>query len=221
MKRFTKIISTLLCIVIVVSTPMQALAATSKYISDLHISVADTPEKAKAELTEMGYTVFEGDLNAGAGKSPTLDNKKYVYLGYKTTSNSKEAITDVSVMNMNGSYSMGKYQKALSEKAEHIDALLRDFLKITKEFQANYQLKNKTALLAYQLLNQFKEDDSGMLLGDFLMPLSYNNYNFFDNLHIHLLIQKTLVSLVLQKHIYYLFLLILLVMLYSLFLHIN
>lgn len=169
MKRFTKIISTLLCIVIVVSTPMQALAATNKYISDLRISVADTPEEAKAELTEMGYTVFEGDLNDGAGKSPTLDNKKYVYLGYKTTSNSKEAITDVSVMDMNGSYSMGKYQKALSEKAEHIDALLRDFLKITKEFQANYQSEKKTALLAYQLLNQFKEDDSGMLLGDFLI----------------------------------------------------
>lgn len=169
MKRFTKIISTLLCIVIVVSTPMQALAATNKYISDLRISVADTSEEAKAELTEMGYTVFEGDLNAGAGKSPTLDNKKHVYLGYKTTSNSKEAITDVSVMNMNGSYSMGKYQKALLEKAEHIDALLRDFLKITKEFQANYQSEKKTALLAYQLLNQFKEDDSGMLLGDFLI----------------------------------------------------
>ena len=119
MKLFTKIVGILLSLLILVSAPMQVLAATPEYVSDLRISVADTEEKAKAQLCEMGYTVFDGDLNAGAGKTSTLSNKKYVYLGYKTTSDSKEAITDISVMNMNGSYSMGEYENALSNKADY------------------------------------------------------------------------------------------------------
>lgn len=169
MKRFTKIIGILISLLMVISTPMQVLAATPEYVSDLRISVAATEEEAKAKLSEIGYTIFDGDLNAGAGKNSDLCNKKYVYLGYKTTTDYREAITDVSVMNMNGSYYMGKYQEALANKAEHVDILLKDFVKITQEFQANYEMGKKTALFAYQLLNQFKEDDSGLLLGDFLI----------------------------------------------------
>ena len=175
MKLFTKIVGILLSLLILVSAPMQVLAATPEYVSDLRISVADTEEKAKAQLCEMGYTVFDGDLNAGAGKTSTLSNKKYVYLGYKTTSDSKEAITDISVMNMNGSYSMGEYENALSNKADYIDDLLKDFVKITKEFQANYKNGKKTAWFAYQLLNQFKEDDSELCMGDFLVTYAQDD----------------------------------------------
>ena len=70
--RFTKIIGILISLLMVISTPMQVLAATPEYVSDLRISVAATEEEAKAKLSEIGYTIFDGDLNAGAGKNSDL-----------------------------------------------------------------------------------------------------------------------------------------------------
>ncbi|MBQ6066247.1 MAG: hypothetical protein IJK89_05440 [Clostridia bacterium] len=59
------------------------------YIKDLMVSGSDNQKYAKECLTKKGYTVIDHDLNAGAGG-------KFIYLGYKTTTNINDAVTDIS-----------------------------------------------------------------------------------------------------------------------------
>ncbi|MBR2402676.1 MAG: hypothetical protein IKB01_07910, partial [Lachnospiraceae bacterium] len=103
MKCLRKITSLILVAVTLFIHPLQVLAANnSKYIKEVRVSYGETEEEAKSWLKQNGYTVLEQNLNAGTGKN-------CVYLGYKTTTNVKEAITDISIMDMKGGYSFGAY----------------------------------------------------------------------------------------------------------------
>src|SRR5574344_1266588 len=102
------IIVTILC----VSNPLQSLitegntitsAAQSVYLKEIRISTADSAEEAKRWLTNNGYLILDQDLNAGTGED------EYVYLGYKTTTDVSEAITDISMLNMNGGFKTINY----------------------------------------------------------------------------------------------------------------
>ena len=59
-----------------------------QYIKDLLVSGSNSQSYAKECLTKKGYTVLDRDLNEGAGGM-------FIYLGYKTTTNINEAITDI------------------------------------------------------------------------------------------------------------------------------
>ena len=96
----------------VITQPDTARAAESgKYISEVRIGQGETEDEAKKELEEGGYTILKddageyADLNEDAGSKSIAKegaNDKIVYLGYKTTSDPEDAITDLAVMNMNG-----------------------------------------------------------------------------------------------------------------------
>lgn len=65
-----------------------------QYVKEMRISWDKKDDnKAKKRLTDNGYQVVPQDLNAGTGEGCS-------YLGYKTTTNEKEAITDISMMAM-------------------------------------------------------------------------------------------------------------------------
>ena len=94
-----------------ISEPATAMAAGDdkggKYISEIRIGQGETEDEAKKELEEGGYTILKddagnyADLNEGAGSKSALKkgaNDKIIYLGYKTTSDPNDAITDISVM---------------------------------------------------------------------------------------------------------------------------
>ena len=82
-----------------------------QYISEVYLSYGNTPEEAKAWLLSNGYNVLNQDLNEGAESAQwasTLllaSDKRSVYLGFKTTTEKDEAITDMRAMNMNGDFS--------------------------------------------------------------------------------------------------------------------
>lgn len=69
------------------------------YLAELRISVAPTFEEAAALLKQAGYTILEQDLNEGTG-----DGTLSVCLGYKTTTDPTEALTNISMLSMNGVY---------------------------------------------------------------------------------------------------------------------
>lgn len=162
MKCLRKITSLILVAVTLFIHPLQVLAANnSKYIKEVRVSYGETEEEAKSWLKQNGYTVLEQNLNAGTGK-------KCVYLGYKTTTNVKEAITDISIMDMKGGYSFGAYEAMLKEREQEIKATIDYFKIIIKEFVDNYNVKKTAAVTAYDLLNVFVEDDSKLPLGAFL-----------------------------------------------------
>lgn len=62
-----------------------------EYISDLYISVNKNKEKAKQVLLDKGYSLLYTDLNQG------VKGSDFVYLGYKTSYNYKDAIQDLKI----------------------------------------------------------------------------------------------------------------------------
>ena len=164
MKKTTKILSILMALLmLVMALPITAFAAKQEtYIKEIRISTASTADAAKKWLTDNGYTVVDTDLNQKTGKD-------YVYIGYKTTTNPDEAITDISLMQMDGGYSFSEYEALLEQKTQQINNMLDAINACLTEARANLAAGKKNARGAREVLNFFTEDDSGMLLGDFLL----------------------------------------------------
>ena len=164
MKKSVRIISLVLTVLMVFAAlPLSAFAAKKEtYLKELRISTASTAEEAKKFLTDNGYTVVDADLNRKTGKD-------YVYMGYKTTQNPDEAITDLSLMQMDGGYSFAEYEALLEQKSQEINDTLDSLEVSIREARENYLAGKLEATSAVKILNKFVEDDSGMLLGDFLL----------------------------------------------------
>ena len=164
MRKSTKIICLILTVLMLVTAlPITSFAAKQEtYIKEIRISTAATADAAKKFLTDNGYTVVDTDLNQKTGKD-------CVYIGYKTTTNPDEAITDISLMQMDGGYSFSEYEALLEQKMQEINNMLDSLSACLAEARANLAAGMKNAQGAREVLNFFTEDDSGMLLGDFLL----------------------------------------------------
>ena len=160
------------------------------YISDIRIgnayySASDGPteDQVVAELQRDGYTVLrdgEGyaDLNAGAD-APSIKegpNKKKVFLGYKTTTDPDDAITDLAVMNMNGGYSVEEYKVLMQKQMDsQIKPFMDRFIDTLEEYRENYKKAEDTpnhirADKMRRYLNCFTDDDTGgKPIGDLLL----------------------------------------------------
>lgn len=169
MKISVKLISLILSLVMVfLALPVTAFAAEkTEYIKELRLSTAPTEEEAKQWLVDNGYVVLSTNLNKDTKKDP-------VFLGYKITYDAKEAITDMAVMQMDGGYSFSEYAAALEEQQGDVEEMLTAFVVAIEEYAANYNAGKKNAIAAHDMMNRFVEDDSGMLLGDFLISYSNN-----------------------------------------------
>ena len=107
MKRFLmKALTLLLAFLMAFQSPAQVFADNQKtYISEVKVAMGGS---AESDLTNEGFTILRDqngspiDLNQGAGGGKYSHGDKKVLLGYKTTTNIKEAITDLAVMNMEG-----------------------------------------------------------------------------------------------------------------------
>ncbi len=191
MKKMIKTItSVLLCLTILVIYPSQLVASAAdydgkKYISDVKIGMGVTDLDAFKDLLEEGYTILKDDqgeyfdLNKDAGSKSILKggpNQKIVYLGYKTTDNAKDAITDLAVMNMDGGYSYEDYEKLMQT---HMDTQIKPFvdrfISTLNEYRENLQKPKdsanyKRANYYRNLLNKLTDDDTGNKpLGDLLV----------------------------------------------------
>lgn len=62
------------------------------YISKLSLSVESSETAAKAALTKSGYNIFDINLTPSAASA-----KKYTYVGFTTTTNPNDAVTDIRV----------------------------------------------------------------------------------------------------------------------------
>ena len=164
MTRSTKLISLILAVImLVMALPITAFAAKGEtYIKEIRMSAALKAADAKKFLTDNGYTVIDVDVNQRSGG-------ECVYIGYKTTTNPDEAITDIALMQMDGGYSFSEYEALLEQKQNEIGNMLDSLSGALAEARANLAAGMKNAQGARDILNFFKEDDSGMLLGDFLL----------------------------------------------------
>ena len=170
MKRIFIVFTTVILAVLLGTLhPVQVLAASSPdYISEVKIGMGKTAEEAKAALE--GYTILDVDLNRKAGGGLGSKGEKAVYLGYKTTKNKSEAITDLALMNMKGGYSIEDYDYLMETQMKaQIIPLVNSFLTTVKEYRQNYNAGSKRAVYIHDILNKFIDDDTGSGLGELLL----------------------------------------------------
>ena len=133
-----------------------------QYISDIRIFQSNDRENALKICREKGYTPVVSDLNSGGGG-------EFVYLGYKTTENRDEAITDLSVLQMGNGYEIRSYEEILEYQLPRFELLAQETYSIIPEFRANLAKHSPAAEMALKVLNYYYYDDEDMLLGDFLL----------------------------------------------------
>ena len=196
----------LLCISLLIM-PVQVAAAPQDenktvYISEVKVGMGETSEEASKELLAEGYTILKEsdgsyvDVNYEAGTKSGLKSgvtQRIVYIGYKTTTNPKEAITDLAVMNMNGGYSIQDYKTLMANHLEgEIKPFVNRFIAALKEYRENYNkpadsLAHIRADYYRQMLNKLTDDDTGgKPLGDLLLnetkyEMGDNKYNALSN----------------------------------------
>ncbi|MEG0771597.1 MAG: hypothetical protein RR436_06855, partial [Clostridia bacterium] len=166
-KVFKSLVACTLVISIMACSSLNAFAAGKKeYISEIKFATDDVCSKAEAKkyLIENGYEIAADEYDIGFNDA--------LYVGYKTTRNPKNAITDIAVMNMNGGYSFSEYEKLVKEQKQVMDGIVDIIMHGVYEYRANYSLGSPAAKYARDMMNAYKEDDSGMLMGDLLLDTS-------------------------------------------------
>ena len=176
-KVFSALISIVLAVTLCVTTCTNAFAASfsgKKYVKEMIISYGNTADEAKKWLTDNDYEVLDYNLNEGADN--TFSTKRAVYIGYKTTDDADEAITDMKLMNMKGGYSVQDYQMLLDEQKSNIRAFFNNFKVAVKEYRENYNANQERAIAAHDLLNMMYDDDTKQNLGDLLLSKTKEEY---------------------------------------------
>ena len=160
MKALKTIVTLVLALAITFVLPLQSMAADGKYVSEVYIAYGKDAEEAKKTLQDKGFTPVEGNLNDGG--------KTYAVLGYKTTDNIRDSITDLAVMNMRGNYSVEDYKILLKKQKTQIAEFLEEFMAVVQEYRQNLKAGKAKAAYVRDLLNNYTEDDTGMRMGDLL-----------------------------------------------------
>ena len=106
LKILSKLTIAALALLTGVFTPMNRFvkveASTGKYISEVKVGMDKTEAGAAKSLLDEGFTILKNDkgenadLNKDAGSKDTTMGRgqKVVYLGFKTTHDPSQAITD-------------------------------------------------------------------------------------------------------------------------------
>ena len=160
MKFLKTVIALALTLSIALVLPLQSMAAGGKYVSEVYVAYGKDYESAKRTLWDKGYTPVDGNLNFGG--------KTYALMGYKTTNNIRDSITDLAVMNMNGDYSVENYKTLLKKQKTDIAESLNEFMSVIQEYRSNYTAGKTKAICAHDILNNYTDDDTGMKMGDLL-----------------------------------------------------
>ena len=183
MKHFSRaLIALILAALTVMTLPAQVFAAGTdeKYISEVQIGVGKSASEAEKSLD--GYEILKDDngnnvdLNKNAGATGVGGKgNRVVYLGFKKTADSKQAITDLAVMNMKGGYSVEDYEALMeSQMKDQIIPFVESFVSAIEEYRANCKSSNPAnkarATYIRDILNKFTDDDcDGAGLGDLLL----------------------------------------------------
>ena len=174
----------LLALLIAATLPLQVFAdAQTLYLSEVKIGMGKKAADAEAALA--GYTILTDasgkkvDLNQNAGGGWGSKGDKVVYLGFKTTTDRNEAITDLALMNMCGGYDVKEYELLMEYQLNsQIIPFVQDFQVAIDEYRANLTSANEgnraRAEYVKAILDTFIDDDTGKGLGSLLVnPTKY------------------------------------------------
>ena len=135
---------------------------TAKYVSEVRVYQGSTESKASDACRADGFIPVEGNLNEGSGYDA-------VVLGYTTTENPDEAITDVRMMQMTSGFSTVNYADLVARQYPGLDAMIDDEYTAIREFREKVSSGSYNARTALSYLNLFKIPELGMKLGDYYL----------------------------------------------------
>ena len=160
LKGLKALVALVLTLTFIALVPLNTVAAadTGKYVSEVYVAYGKDAEAAKKALGDKGFTPIEGNLNE--------NGDTYVMMGYKTTDNIRESITDIAVMNMDGNFNTTEYKEVLRQRKTDVAELLTEFMATIREYRANLKAGKAKATAVHDLLNKLTDDDSGKPLGD-------------------------------------------------------
>lgn len=185
MKIFKRFISVSLVLIMILTMTVTAAPRRVRYISDVIVAFGNTYDEAVQWLKSNGWSNYiEADLNKNS--SSMFDKDRAVVIGYRTTYNVNEAITDLALMNMEGGYSYTSYNDMLDKKKNDLKIFATDFSYALQEYRTNYNKGNQKAITTYNLLNEFVDDDTGKPVGSLFLNLlkeemSESEYNGLTN----------------------------------------
>ncbi len=156
----------------------ESKAPQTEYVSDVRMYTADTPQEAKEMCTKDGYIPVDGDLNTGAEGGSVI-------LGYQTTKDADQAVTDVRMMQMTSGFSTINYYELVERQYPQLDGFIADEYATINEFADRLDKGSRNAEIARDYLNLFTIPETGKLLGDYFVGGSVD--------------QKTLKKLFLQS----------------------
>ena len=214
MKRFSRIITTITAILLVIgifisAEPCQLVCAaegqnltlSKQYLSEVKMFYGNTPEEAKITCEAEGYTFCPTNLNEGApeiiyevdehgsngSEAPVthINANPGVYMGYKTTNDPGDAITDLSLLDMKYThFEEIDYKKYLDEHVSDFRTQAEYMMVLVNELDRQKNAGSPNANIAYDALNLFYVDESKShdaednLLGKYL--LNNANIEFFE-----------------------------------------
>ena len=148
---------------------VKAAGKDAPYVGEVRLAVDDKADKAKQILIDAGYEVVDQDLNEEAGSFWNDLGDQAVYMGIKRTDDESKAIRDMKTMNMLGKYSYSDLETRLKENRSKAKEIYIKLNTAINEYSKNYKAGDLAALEAHNLMNMYREDDSGKLIGDFFL----------------------------------------------------
>lgn len=135
------------------------VSASAESLKTLYVS--EVKIGTKKSLLAEGYQVDDASATGRYYKNGSIYvngnsskiNGDGMCIGYKTTTNPDEAITDLSVMDMYGGYNQMSYMEILSDQQQDMAAVAKKVQTAATEFKAAYEAGSAHAAVAYELLN--------------------------------------------------------------------
>ena len=176
-RKLLRAITAILCVFLVIypnfQEPLKTLAEEkTTYIAEVRLfegkrykSADENFEYAKAIANSQGFTLIRNDLNEGSMD----DHPQDVYLGYKTTTDPSEAITDIRTLAMDRDYYLYNYKDFLDYMRNANEGTGTAMYTASQAFITNYKAGSPKAIDAYTGLNLFYVDEANMKLGDYIL----------------------------------------------------
>ena len=145
----------------------RAQEAKAQYVGEVRIYQGKTAEAAADACKKDGFIPVEGNLNEGTDKDAVI-------LGYSTTENKDEAITDVRMMQMTSGFSTINYKDLVARQYPGLDSVIDEQYNIIKEFKSKVENGSYNAKTALRFLNLYEIPELNMKLGDYYLSDSLN-----------------------------------------------
>ena len=173
-RKIRRAVIAILCVFLVLypnfTEPLKLLAEDKPtYISDIKLYIVDTYlyetlDEAVSRAQEEGFTLIRDNLNNGSGILASS-----VYLGYKTTEDPEEAITDIRTLAMDRDYYLYNYNELREYLKSSNESTANTMYRASQVFADNYRAGSPKAIDAYEGLNLFYVDKKNEKLGDYIL----------------------------------------------------